>query len=1065
MRPIKLELTAFGSYVKKTEIDFSKFKRGKFVICGEKGAGKSLIFDGITYALYGETSGDVRTADMLHSTHVDPGVKTEVSLVFEHDRKQYTVTRTYYFGKSREGIQRSTITATAKLVEPDKEDITSGVTKRIEEIIGLNADQFRQIVMLAQGKFKEFLDSKSGDKQKILGQLVGDAKYQQFQEMVGNAAAKLSGMRKESSDSIETAMKVSFIPSETSGSFPEESWLTGSPSLKDNLEKLIRLDEDAYRIASEEQKKANQFLLELTRERGEAQKRNDDIDSYQTAKKKLEEYEKLRDSFSARKAVLEEVKTAFEIRETENQWKKAFNDLKALNDTIDGNRSLLKGQEEAKKQHERKQSEYENHKEKKEGILKTIQSLQDSLPNYDSLEKKAADADRLKEKLKGDRALLDRQTKALEKLNFDLDKEKTEAKTLEGSELKKQEEEGKKEKLETRFSDIRTLKKAVEEVQKKEEELESKEKSYSAIYKETTDLKTEYDQMYAKFLAGQAGKLAEETHKKLDKDGTASCPVCGTKLIRGQEVKFTVKPQGTPAEEEVEQSKKEWETSEKNRNDQYVEKEKLSAEIRSEKENTQTLAERCLGTETKWETLVSEGFINGKIDALAKEIQEAADQISVWNTKAERLKSLTAGIQKKGDQAADLTLQIGNLSTAIKKDEDAVKTAEAEVFEMRGKLPYPDKIAVNAAIAEYDNKCKELTNLIKEYEQQRDKIQQEISRIRGAIETDELKKTAMMQAETAAKRELDDILEKKKVSLEDVQKKLEPVADPKRWIEDEKEACFRFDSDLEHAKENERSWKEKIGEDREKQDLGKLDSEIQEAQSRSTSAVEKSSHLKRLWENHEAVYTTVKAAKEKLKESDRAWKMLDELNRLSSGSDNDIGKVDFDRYMLAKKFVMILENANYRLDNMKADFHLAYSKTDGHRSDSVSGFGVDLEDEYGRRDKYTLSGGEGFLAAFALALGLSDYVKDTAGGKQLDAMFVDEGFGNLDTNSLRLVMDEISRISSDEGCLVGVISHVDEVENGIPDKIYVNKEKGCSSVRIEAPGDEEGSDPDEEPDS
>ena len=245
-----------------------------------------------------------------------------------------------------------------------------------------------------------------------------------------------------------------------------------------------------------------------------------------------------------------------------------------------------------------------------------------------SLEKKAADADRLKEKLKGDRALLDRQTKALEKLNFDLDKEKTEAKTLEGSELKKQEEEGKKEKLETRFSDIRTLKKAVEEVQKKEEELESKEKSYSAIYKKTTDLKTEYDQMYAKFLAGQAGKLAEETHKKLDKDGTASCPVCGTKLIRGQEVKFTVKPQGTPAEEEVEQSKKEWETSEKNRNDQYVEKEKLSAEIRSEKENTQTLAERCLGTETKWETLVSEGFINGKIDAFQS---DAVQESTVFN--------------------------------------------------------------------------------------------------------------------------------------------------------------------------------------------------------------------------------------------------------------------------------------------------------------------------------------------------------------------------------------------------------------------------------------------------
>ena len=192
MKPILLKMTAFGSYANETIVDFNRFKNGLFLITGDTGAGKTTIFDAIVFALYGESSGSERTLEMMHSDHVDKSVDTVVELTFEQNGKQYYVQRKLHFRKTRGKDAYSGSTVTAFFKEPNDTTINvpKKITDRITEILGLNKDQFRQIVMLAQGDFKKFLKSGSDEKSEILGKLFDNSIYLLYQDLIGQAYAK-----------------------------------------------------------------------------------------------------------------------------------------------------------------------------------------------------------------------------------------------------------------------------------------------------------------------------------------------------------------------------------------------------------------------------------------------------------------------------------------------------------------------------------------------------------------------------------------------------------------------------------------------------------------------------------------------------------------------------------------------------------------------------------------------------------------------------------------------------------------------------------------------------------
>ena len=183
MKPVTLEMTAFGSYARPTVIDFQKLDHSLYLITGDTGAGKTTIFDGIMVALYGVASakGDnrSRTFEIMHCDYVEKSMDTKVALSFLHMGKLYRVERRLHFKKKRETGEYEKTTPSACFWEPDREPLekTEPVTRRITELLGMNAEQFRKIAMLAQGEFKKFLDADSEEKNKILGELFDSSAY------------------------------------------------------------------------------------------------------------------------------------------------------------------------------------------------------------------------------------------------------------------------------------------------------------------------------------------------------------------------------------------------------------------------------------------------------------------------------------------------------------------------------------------------------------------------------------------------------------------------------------------------------------------------------------------------------------------------------------------------------------------------------------------------------------------------------------------------------------------------------------------------------------------------
>ena len=198
MRPLKLTMSAFGPYAEKTIIDFRELNNGVYLITGDTGAGKTTIFDAIVFALYGEGSGSGRNSDMFHSDYVDKFTDTEVELLFSCGEREYKVVRTIHYKKKRGGgvgsISKTAVLYCGEELPIEKETSVNG---KITEILGLDEKQFRQIVMLAQGEFRKFLESKSDAREQILGRLFDNRIYVDFQNRLKASAEILKKVREE----------------------------------------------------------------------------------------------------------------------------------------------------------------------------------------------------------------------------------------------------------------------------------------------------------------------------------------------------------------------------------------------------------------------------------------------------------------------------------------------------------------------------------------------------------------------------------------------------------------------------------------------------------------------------------------------------------------------------------------------------------------------------------------------------------------------------------------------------------------------------------------------------
>ena len=494
MRPIKLTVSAFGPYAGRTVLNMDELGTGGiYLITGDTGAGKTTIFDAITYALYGKPSGDIREAGMLRSKYADPAVPTEVELEFEYRGKRYTVRRSPEQERPKaRGSGNTKKPAEAELTMPDGRVVTKqrDVDEAINEIIGLDINQFLQIAMIAQGRFMELLHASTDERQAIFRKIFRTQAYRTLQESLKQKVR-------------ETELEAS----------------AARGSIKQYIEGLSADETDELGLEVRKAKNS-EISIEETMELAKTLIKKDD----ERAEKTDSDRKKLTKE-------LEEVNVKLGIiGEREKAWEELAKVRASLAEEEKSGETLkiLLAEEKARKSDT-------------EELAKQLHLIENELPKYDGFDMLINESERIKgEKEAKTREIEEKKTRYSKGSDI-IAAAKSELEELKLSGEDRLKLTHLKEKLEKKKKNLSDIYGKIGEYEKVRAGLEKLQERYISEASKTKELKDEYDRAYRNFLDGQAGIIAENLAK-----GEA-CPVCGST----EHPKLAAKPEDVPSKEKL----------------------------------------------------------------------------------------------------------------------------------------------------------------------------------------------------------------------------------------------------------------------------------------------------------------------------------------------------------------------------------------------------------------------------------------------------------------------------------------------------------------------------------
>ena len=1060
MRPVLLTMKAFGSFARETTVRFDDFASGLYLIVGETGAGKTTIFDAIVFALFGAASGTNRKPDMMHSDYVDKSEDTKVVLTFEQGGRLYTVIRTIHFRKKR-GTENeygdSILDAVLSLPEETPVKGHALVTKRCEELLGLNADQFRKIVMLAQGEFREFLAADAAKKSDILGRLFDSSEYIRYQNLLSMSRNALAERRKQSREMVDTVMNTIFRAPEKDEESDDTLYLPGNPQLIDNLNRLMEADTQKANELAAQKASAQKAVDAVNTKMGRAKSDNQKLDELSAAREHAQKLDEQREEMArfARQYALAE-KALHRVSPAQEKWqlaKKAADRtsleiaalqerISALTDVRDQAQCVLEEDEEVKRT--------------VLGIVAEEQKLADSFPRYELLSEKLPElereqrvaaalrnrlADAERRKKEAEETLAGNQEEQLSALE-NADAEKARAEALYESAKEKAAEFGGRDGIAW----------GVRKLCREENELHREEEKLAALSGDASEAEREYHQAYQMFISGQSGLLALELEKELNETGSAVCPVCHSAFCAGQKHTFASYVEGTPTQAEVDEAKERFEQREKKRSEQFNSVEKQRATLTSRKETLLDRAKKLLSDCDSWELLSGEEYLDAVTAHFAWEETEtrtACENAARKQTRRTELK----------EQCERLTAETIALTRKMEKDRETLGEAEkklaawdAEIRALRSALPYETR-------GEAETKRKELSDRRTELNAQLDTHQKAFHAAKEALDQTQGELTARetalpeqrrVEAE-AGKAFLAALDENGFADSADWEAALAPVDEANRegWLTRRQETVNNYRNDCENTQKRIRELTEQT-EGLRYTDLEELKQQLVETGRARDAAENACSEQTELLKNHEDVRRRAAAALAELDKTNDAWERLDRLAELALGASSEGGKLSFERYVMGSIFREVLNMANRRLDTMSGGRYSLVHTIGAARSNSVAGLEIEVLDAVTgkQRPANSLSGGESFQVSLSLALGLSDVVQSRAGGTGLDTIFIDEGFGALDSGALDNAIAVLNQLTEGNR-LVGIISHVDKLEESIPQKLRVKKTAHGSELMSE----------------
>lgn len=930
MKPLKLTMSAFGSYAGKNVIDFTGQQQGIFLITGDTGAGKTTIFDAITYALYNQTSGGERNGNMMRSQYAQPETETYVELEFLYRGQTYRVrrnpdykiTKTLKNGKIREQKVPHSVELTLPdgTVFPEKKNATDA---KIIEILGLTADQFSQIVMIAQGDFLKLLYTKSDERKMIFSKLFRTDIYWKIQENLRRKSMEMDERIQENDRAFEQE-KSRIMPLPESEEIPLDELVERlrerlKDALKEQNLRRANVEELNKKITKYEEinklfvslEKIRQTGKELEARQAESKERRQQIENARKADKVLvAEQQNLRQQ----QAVEQSAQAIAKMGETLADDQEMFETLKTQ-------------QQEAEAEQKREAAD----------IQKKMLALEQSFPSYEALQNARSEEQQAK--------------KVWEDLG----------KTSEESFHKKE-------------AWIAALK----EQQKRQEQIvEQTKKNWEQTSLSASESAKHYEHIYEAFLKEQAGILAENL------SAGCPCPVCGS-TVHPDPAKLS---DHAVTELEVEQAKKTRAAAEEKRDLAY-------AAFEAEKTEKQKLAQAVEKEEAD--------FVLAQ--TIAKQQRKEAEQNYV-------------SLQKIAEQ-------------------------------IREKLVYP-------SLAEAKKQYAAMQKALEAAEQEIERKRQKVSELAEAMNTLKGQKLAEEENQKTAKKlaaktekEYAKLLEKSGfVSEETYHLAILPERSRSKLDREEKEyesQCLR--------QQSEQKLLEKQVSGKTYTDTTELNEQLKAEKQALKEAEKTYMELHTAYENDRSVLQNCAVYLEKGKKLESEDQVIKSLSKTANGRLSGSAKIDFETYIQRQYFKQIIHEANKRLLTMSNHQFILKLKEEANTGRKTNE-GLDLS-VYSlvtdsERDVKTLSGGESFLAALAMALGLSDIVERSAGAIHPDMMFIDEGFGSLDAQSRQQAIEVLGELAGDSR-MVGIISHVTELKEQIDRKLVVSRtDKGSRAVWTE----------------
>ena len=1024
MKPISLTIEAFGPYRDSVTLDFSALQdHSMFLISGPTGAGKTSILDAMVYALYGEPSGEVRKADAIRSDFAEPERMTRVDFSFAIGEAQYRVERLpkQWVAKKRgTGMREQNASATVYEMKDGEWKVVAtsaaAIRDTIQRIIGFRKDQFLQVVLLPQGEFRKLLVASTSEREELLHTLFRTELYRKLQEAL-KAAYDDAKAGVETNLTKQAALIQSIPHDEETPVLTVEhvrELLANREPYRDGL--VVKRDEavtevDQFNALRNEWAVYNQAQQSLA----EASSKLDLIKAREGERSSLREkvqfitsltpsYE-LYKQFSDKQCVLKTLETA-------------------LSDAKKGVEIASQQESKCTEAHEVLVSQAETIQAKRT----TLAQLRQQSEKFDELALLNKELTTLKGKLEiQDREKSDADLQAQNNLVADLEVALVEARKQFQANSKVLESIPH---IQEQLSQLQRYSELLGQKQKIQNDIDAKEESLAILDESVKNSTVQLERLEHLMAEGRAFELV---HLVVDNE---PCPVCGS----NEHPQLASKPELYPTKEEVEAARAVRDGALQKRASEIGQKETLSIRLHE-------LDEQVKDQVSKLKSFIDD-FSEDTFDSIQQDLLSYMEQLTTLRSNTEQLSTTIATNE---DELSGAKEQLAKLETAHKELLESLHDLEIQISSVQAKIDALSKILPTTDLDAWHKQIELLETEINAYDEQvkvcktnLETAREQLNAKRGRLET----LSAQVQEETnnldVTYKEYTKSLQSNSLSEDDF---VEVLGDYK--------ALDTFRTEL-HALDEAFNKAQAVYDAALKVVKSIVEPSATVSDEVYDAAVERRDTLVGNLAAWDKATKHIKATLASLEELEKAMgeareevTFLSRLNDLANGGEQGFKNVTFERYVLGAILDEVVYAANLRLQKMSR------SRYSLERSDYTGGGrgkqGLDLAvmDAFTgqSRPANTLSGGETFLASMALALGLADVIQSYAGGIHMDTMFIDEGFGTLDPDTLELAMETLVQLQS-SGRLIGMISHVPELKTRIPAHLEVTRGDDGSTAKF-----------------